>query len=172
MKKTFETFHATINTTTNHYEMSQNWLTKMAENLPEGYELKKNSKVENMYAIMKNGKRAYIIDVIAKPGKVTNDPAKKVESKKASAKKEDKAPVKKEAKANVSRETISGHKAKDSGYIVVYKNKGDKKENKNTTMANCAEIKAFLKTLSKKNLEYLRIYDSANNECRKSAWVG
>lgn len=164
MKKTFETFHATINTTTNHYEMSQNWLTKMAENLPEGYELKKNSKVENMYAIMKNGKRAYIIDIIAKSGKVTNDPAKKVETKKA--------PVKKEAKANVSRETISGHKAKDSGYIVVYKNKEDKKETKNTAMSTCAEIKAFLKTLSKKNLEYLRIYDSANNECRKSAWVG
>ena len=34
------------------------------------------------------------------------------------------------------------------------------------------EVKAFLKTVSKKQLEYLRIYDENKNEVRKSAWVG
>ena len=29
----------------------------------------------------------------------------------------------------------------------------------------------MLKTISRKNTEYLRIYDSANRECRKSAWI-
>lgn len=163
MKKTFETFHATINATTNHYEMSQNWFNKMIENLPEGYDWKKNNKVENMYAITKNGKRAFIIDIIAKAGKVKNDPAANIKT----AKKEK---VKKE---NVSRETSnSGHKSRNTGYIVIYKNKNDKKETTNTEMTTCAEIKAFIKTLSKKQLEYLKIYDSDKNECRKSAWVG
>lgn len=166
MTNTLKTFHATINSTTNHYEMSQNWFNKMIEKLPEGYDWKQNPKNKSMYAITKNGKRIYTIDIVAKTGKVTNDPAKKVVKNETTKK----APAKKD---NVSRETIpSGHKSKGGSYIVIFKNKNDKKETKNTDMTTCAEIKAFLKTLSKKQLEYLRIYDEANNECRKSAWVG
>lgn len=77
-------------------------------------------------------------------------------------------------KENVSRETIGthGHKAKGNNYIVLYKNKTDKEESVIDTMTTCAEIKAFLKTVSKKQLEYLKIYDANKNEVRKSAWVG
>lgn len=163
MTNTLKTFHATLNEETKRYEMSQNWFNKMIENLPEGCDWKKNAKQPNLYAIMKAGKRIAVIEITAKAPVKTKTEIKN-EAKKAPAEKAKK----------VSRETSapSGHKTKNAGYIVIYKNKTDKKETKNTNMTTCAEIKAFLKTVSKKQLEYLRIYDENNNECRKSAWVG
>lgn len=164
MTNTFKTFHATLNETSNHFEMTQNWFNKMIENLPEGYDWKQNAKNKSLYAIMKNGKRVAVVEITAKAPVKTKTEIKKETTKKA--------PVEKTKK--VSRETSAptGHKTKNAGYIVIYKNKNDKKETRNTEMTTCAEIKAFLKTVSKKQLEYLKIYDENNNECRKSAWVG
>lgn len=158
MKETMTKFHATINETTKHYEMTQNWFNKLIENLPEGYDWKKSPKKDNMYAITKGKERVAIIDIVKRAAGSTKTETKKPETK----------------KANVSRETSSGiaHKERGKGYIVLYKKTGDKKETRNTEMTTCAEIKAFLKTISKKQLEYLKIYDENNKECRKSAWVG
>lgn len=93
--------------------------------------------------------------------------------KQETKKDEEKSPkAKKETvKKNVEVGT-HGHKAKGSSYIIVLKNKDDKKESQKTDLTTCAEVKAFLKTVSKKQLEYLRIYDENKNEVRKSAWVG
>lgn len=65
----------------------------------------------------------------------------------------------------------NGHKTKNSSYIIKFKKFDDKKETIKTDLSSCAEIKAWMKTISKKQMEYLKIYDNYNNECRKSAWI-
>lgn len=79
---------------------------------------------------------------------------------------------KKEKKETAKKENVrgNGHKLRGDSYIVIYKNVGEKKETKKTDISTREELKNWLKTISRKNLEYLRIYDSFNNECRKSAW--
>lgn len=78
---------------------------------------------------------------------------------------------------NVSRETKSenitggkGFKPRNVGYVVKYKNTGEKSEKTNKDFKTRNELVEWLKTLSKKNMDYLRIYDELGNECRKSAW--
>lgn len=137
------------------YEMSQKQFDKViawAQESSENFKIMKKRDVENTYNLRsKDGKTLFAtVEVVNKS-------------------------VKSEKTKKVSRETLNvdthGHKAKGNNYIVIYKNKDDKKETTNTEMTTCAEIKAFLKTVSKKQLEYLKIYDSNKNEVRKSAWV-
>lgn len=64
-----------------------------------------------------------------------------------------------------------GVKSKNNGYIVVYKSKTDKNEKTNKSLTTCSEIKSWLKTIEKKSMEYLRIYDTLKNPCRLSAWI-
>lgn len=64
-----------------------------------------------------------------------------------------------------------GSKGNNQFYLVVMKKKESEKEEKITGMNTCTEIKLFLKGVSKKELEYLKIY-SDGVEVRKSAWVG
>lgn len=79
-------------------------------------------------------------------------------------------PVKKAQEG--SKRTMAPHTAKGrgEGYVVLLKKAG-KKEQKITNMSTCAEIKEFLKGNSRKDTEYLRIYDKEGKECRKSAWI-
>lgn len=138
--------NAKMNEETKHYEMTQNAFDALAENLPEELKFIKSKKQENMYCVAsKDGKTRYvIIDIVKmKKQKKTNDEIGK-----------------------------AGHKAKGNSYIILLKKKDDKKETRITDIDNCADIKKFLKTVSKKQLEYLKIYDANNNEVRKSAWVG
>ena len=65
----------------------------------------------------------------------------------------------------------NGHKSRNTGYIIIMKNMDDKKPTTINNINNCTEIKSWIKTLNRKNIEYLRIYDTMNNECRKSAWI-
>lgn len=135
---------ARMNEETKHYEVSEKQFNNVVENLPEDLKIVKSKIKERMFSIAsKDGKtRFVIIDVIVKTKKENN---------------------------NVG---THGHKAKGAGYIVLLKKKDEKKEEKITDMTTCSEIKAFLKTVSKKQLEYLKIYDANKNEVRKSAWVG
>lgn len=79
---------------------------------------------------------------------------------------------------NVSRETSKtenvtggkGFKPRNAKYIVKYKNIGEKSEKTNNDFSTRNDLVAWLKTQSRKNLEYLRIYDEMGNVCRKSAW--
>lgn len=74
---------------------------------------------------------------------------------------------------NVSRETLTGGKGfkpRNAKYVVKYKNIGEKSEKTNNDFATRNDLVAWLKTQSRKNLEYLRIYDEMGNVCRKSAW--
>lgn len=64
-----------------------------------------------------------------------------------------------------------GVKSKNNGYIVVYKSKTDKNEKTNKSLTTCSDIKSWLKTIEKKSMEYLRIYDTLKNPCRLSAWI-
>lgn len=63
-----------------------------------------------------------------------------------------------------------GVKSKNAHYIIQLKNIGEKPETI-TNITNCTDIKLWLKTINRKNIEYLRIYDMLKNECRKSAWI-
>lgn len=137
---------ARMNEETKHYEVSEKQFNNVVENLPEDLKIVKSKTKERMFSIAsKDGKtRFVIIDVI----------------------------VKEKAKKENNNVGTHGHKAKGTGYIVLLKKKDEKKEEKITDMTTCSEIKAFLKTVSKKQLEYLKIYDCNKNEVRKSAWVG
>lgn len=137
---------AKMNEETKHYEVSEKTFNTIVETLPEELKIVKSKKTERMFSIAsKDGKtRFVIIDVI----------------------------VKEKTKKENNDIGTHGHKAKGTGYIVLLKKKDEKKEEKITDMTTCSEIKAFLKTVSKKQLEYLKIYDVNNNEVRKSAWVG
>lgn len=77
----------------------------------------------------------------------------------------------KTAKTKNSEIGGNGHKTRNSTYIIKFKKFDDKKETVKTDLSSCAEIKAWMKTISKKQMEYLKIYDNYNNECRKSAWI-
>ena len=144
--------NARMNETTKHYEMSQNAFDALLENLPDGLKIVKSKNQENMYCIAsKDGKTRYVIIDIVKTKKTTKTKtAKKVNDETGKA----------------------GHKAKGNHYIILLKKKDEKKETQITDIDNCADIKKFLKTVSKKQLEYLKIYDANKNEVRKSAWVG
>ena len=82
---------------------------------------------------------------------------------------------------NVSRETSNkteksvnvggkGFKPRNAKYIVKYMELDGKKEKINNDFTTRNDLVAWLKTQSRKNLQYLRIYDEMGNECRKSAW--
>lgn len=138
---------ARINEISKHYEMSQNDFETMLENLPDELKIVKSKNQENMYCVAsKDGKSRYVIIDIVK--------TKKVKTKKEND--------------EVGK---AGHKAKGNSYIILLKKKDEKKEEKITNIDNCADIKKFLKTISKKQVEYLKIYDANQNEVRKSAWV-
>lgn len=139
------TLKAHYNEETKHFEMTEAKLEKVFENeeVMDKFKIVRSKKNNNLVAFRsKDGKTTYAI----------------VEIKKAS-------------KKAVEPTGGHGHKTKNDGYIIIFKNKGDKKETKKTDLTSCAEIKAWMKSISKKQIEYLRIYDSANNECRKSAWI-
>lgn len=63
-----------------------------------------------------------------------------------------------------------GHKTKNDNYIVEIKFVNEKMETI-TNMKTCMEIKTFIKSINKKNVEILHVYDSLKNECRKSCWI-
>lgn len=110
-----------------------------------------NKKDENLKALYDGAKKnryAVIRIVAAKPAKV----------KKAKA-----------VKAAKNDTELGGVKGKYRFYLVQYKNKGEEAVEL-TNMNTCEQVKAFLKTVSKRKLEYLRIY-SEGMEVRKSAWV-
>lgn len=141
--------NARMNEETKHYEMSQNSFDALVENLPDELKIVKSKNQENMYCVSsKDGKSRYVIVDIVKTKKTTKTKKTSDEVGKA------------------------GHKAKGNHYIILLKKKDDKKETQITDIDNCADIKKFLKTVSKKQLEYLKIYDANKNEVRKSAWVG
>lgn len=165
---------ATWNKDEKSYHMNELSFNKVMENI-EGVVAIKSKTDKNMYGLKINNM------VVTK---VITDVVEVKKETKATVKKEvdeTKRPVKKVSRETsetkkVKKENVevgkNGHKAKGSSYIILLKNKDDKKETKKTDLTTCAEVKAFLKTVSKKQLEYLRIYDENKNEVRKSAWVG
>lgn len=64
----------------------------------------------------------------------------------------------------------NGFKLRGMGYVVKYKITGEKSEKTNNNFTTRNELVSWLKTLSKRNMDYLKIYDELGNECRKSAW--
>lgn len=144
---------ATWDKVTKSYQMTKKDLDHVMETI-EGVVFIKSKTDKNLYGLKINDMVVTKVTIVSRTKEKTNNEEKKV------AKKE-----------NVEIGT-HGHKAKGSSYIILLKNKDDKKEMKKTDLTTCAEVKAFLKTVSKKQLEYLRIYDENKNEVRKSAWVG
>lgn len=138
-----------MNEETKCYQMTQKNFDYMLENLPANLKIAQSKENENIYGILsKTGKTAYAkIEIIRKP---KNEKTKK-ENDNAAGK--------------------AGHKAKGNHYIILLKKKDEKQEQKITNIDNCTDIKKFLKTVSKRQLEYLKIYDANHNEVRKSAWV-
>lgn len=61
-------------------------------------------------------------------------------------------------------------KGKFKFYSIVIKAFGSDEVKKITSLNTCEQVKAFLKQLNKKNVEFLRIY-SEGKEVRKSAWI-
>ncbi len=72
-------------------------------------------------------------------------------------------------KTEVQAEGIS-YKAKHDNYTIVIK-EIDQEEKTITDIDTCAAIKEFMKTIKKKNLEYLHIFKMGNVPTRMSAWV-
>lgn len=166
---------ATWNKEEKSYHMNKLSFNKVMENIEGVVAIK--SKTDNMYGLKINNMvvTKVITDVVE-----VNETIKQKSTVKKEVE-EIKKPVKKVSRETsetkkVKKDTVevgkNGHKAKGSSYIILLKNKDDKKETKKTDLTTCAEVKAFLKTVSKKQLEYLRIYDENKNEVRKSAWVG
>lgn len=154
---------ATWNKEEKSYHMNELSFNKVMENI-EGVVAIKSKTDKNMYGLkINNMVVTKVITDVVEANETTKKPVKKVSRETSETKK-----VKKE-NVEVGK---NGHKAKGSSYIILLKNKDDKKETKKTDLTTCAEVKAFLKTVSKKQLEYLRIYDENKNEVRKSAWVG
>lgn len=137
--------NAKVNEETKRYEMSRRSFDKLVENdFPDTLKLVKSKKEENLYCVSsRDGKTRYAIIEIKKSVKTTKE---------------------KSIGGN-------GHKVKGDAYIIKFKKFDDKKETVKNDMTTCAEVKAWLKTISKKQMEYLKIYDANNNECRKSAWI-
>lgn len=167
---------ATWNKDEKSYHMNELSFNKVMENI-EGVVAIKSKTEKNMYGLKINN--MVVTKVITDVVKVNETTKQKATVKKEVE--ETKKPVKKVSRETsgtkkVKKENVevgkNGHKAKGSSYIILLKNKDDKKETKKTDLTTCAEVKAFLKTVSKKQLEYLRIYDENKNEVRKSAWVG
>ena len=155
--------------------MNELSFNKVMENI-EGVVAIKSKTDKNMYGLkINNMVVTKVVTDIVEEKKTTKpkETEKKVEETKKPVKKvsRETSETKKVKKENVEVGK-NGHKAKGSSYIILLKNKDDKKETKKTDLTTCAEVKAFLKTVSKKQLEYLRIYDENKNEVRKSAWVG
>ena len=140
-----------MNEETKCYQMTQENFDYMLENIPDTLQIKKAKGSDNVYGILsKTEKTAYAkIEIVKKVAKVKKEKTKKEND-------------------NVGN---AGHKAKGNHYIILLKKKDEKQEQKITNIDNCADIKKFLKTVSKRQLEYLKIYDANNNEVRKSAWV-
>ena len=154
---------ATWNKEEKSYHMNELSFNKVMENIEGGVAIKSKTD-KNMYGLkINNMVVTKVITDVVEANETTKKPVKKVSRETSETKK-----VKKE-NVEVGK---NGHKAKGSSYIILLKNKDDKKETKKTDLTTCAEVKAFLKTVSKKQLEYLRIYDENKNEVRKSAWVG
>lgn len=61
-------------------------------------------------------------------------------------------------------------KGKFKFYSIVIKSFGNDEVEEITSLNTCEQVKAFLKQLNKKNVEFLRIY-SEGKEVRKSAWI-
>lgn len=166
---------ATWNKDEKSYHMNELSFNKVMENI-EGVVAIKSKTEKNMYGLKINNmvvtKVITDVEEVKKTTKPKETVKKDVEEVKKPVKKvsRETSETKKVKKENV--EVKNGHKAKGSSYIILLKNKDDKKETKKTDLTTCAEVKAFLKTVSKKQLEYLRIYDENKNEVRKSAWVG
>lgn len=146
------------------YAISADEFEEMKNDLPNGYSIKVNSKTGATGICHKENNKT-VLDMVLTI----------VETKKATRRRplgttnQNPKETKKENK--VTSNSDVNHKSKGDGYIILYKPSG-KKEQKITNMKTCAEIKAWLKTISRKQTEYLKIYDSANRECRKSAWIG
>lgn len=157
VKALFKNVNATEKTNGTLVISSDN-LDNITDNLPDGAKLIQNKNNPNLYAV-KVGEQKVIFEVIET----------KKRGRKPATSTPTKATSKPTSKASTSNSEIN-HKPKGDGYIILYKANG-KKEQKLTNMSTCAEVKAWLKTISRKNTEYLRIYDSANRECRKSAWI-
>ncbi len=137
--------NAKVNEETKRYEMSRKSFDNLIENdFPDELKMVKSKKEENLYCVSsRDGKTRYaLIEIV----------------KKTSTKKE------KSTGGN-------GHKVKGDSYIIKFKKFDDKNETIVDNMTTCAEVKNWLKTISKKQMEYLRIYDAQKNECRKSAWI-
>lgn len=145
------------NPETGYYEVSQKKLDEIWENEKfNGFKFIHSKKDSNLHAIGSlDGKTKYA--VILKVSKTKKEKVEKTETKEKLTKKE-----------NVGGK---GSKAKGNSYIIMLKKYDEKKEEKITDFTTCTEVKAWLKTISKKQLEYLKIYDANMNECRKSAWV-
>ena len=81
--------------------------------------------------------------------------------------------IEKNGKQKNKNNVTGGHgvKSKNATYIIVIKNFDDKTPKTINNITCCADIKLWLKTLERKNIEYLRIYDMLNNPCRLSAWI-
>lgn len=182
----------------NTYIISKKAFDNMGE-LPKDVTMVQNKANPNMYCF-KVGDERIVFEVIEekakakeknmekKPAAAKKAAATKAPEKKASTKapaKAEKAPEKKPAtkptpakekpvkKAQEgSKRTMAPHtsKGRGEGYVILLKKAG-KKEQKITNLSTCAEIKEWLKGNSRKDTEYLRIYDKEGKECRKSAWI-
>ena len=147
------------------HAISADEFEEMKNDLPKGYSIKVNSKTgETGICHKENGKT--VLDM-----KLTIVETKKATRRGRSAGTTNQKPKETKKENKVTSNSDVNHKSKGDGYIILYKPSG-KKEQKITNMKTCAEIKAWLKTISRKQTEYLKIYDSANRECRKSAWIG
>lgn len=165
---------ATWNKEEKSYHMNELSFNKVMENV-EGVVAIKSKTDKNMYGLkINNMVVTKVITDVVEVKKATKATVKKEvdEAKKPVKKVSRETSETKKVKKNTVEVGKNGHKAKGSSYIILLKNKDDKKETKKTDLTTCAEVKAFLKTVSKKQLEYLRIYDENKNEVRKSAWVG
>lgn len=72
-----------------------------------------------------------------------------------------------------SNKTTNGFgttKGKFKFYTIVIKSLNNDEVEEITSLNTCEQVKAFLKQLNKKNVEFLRIY-SEGKEVRKSAWI-
>ena len=145
---------ATFVEETGRYTLSQKKFDKIIEWLnetTENFKVVQKKGTENVFGIKsKDGKTVFaIVEVVNKTR--TKDTTKKEKDPEIGTR---------------------GHKVKGGNYIVMYKGKQDEEESCIDTMTTCREIKDWLKTISRRQMEYLRIYDENKNEVRKSAWVG
>ncbi len=168
LMETIKKYH--ISEVNGKYAISKNEFEEMENDLPEGYTIKVNSKTgETGICHKENGKTVLDMKLTIIETKKATRRGRPTGTTNQNKPQEQKQEQKKEKK--VTSNSDVNHKSKGDGYIILYKPSG-KKEQKITNMKTCAEIKAWLKTISRKQTEYLKIYDSANRECRKSAWIG